>query len=162
MFFSPFELVSLNVGGSTIESSSCEKLLGIFIDSNFAFEYHINWIYRKTSQKLNALSTISKYISGDEKRLLFKSFIVSQFNYCPLVWMCHSRGLNKKINNLPERALRIVDQYKKSKFWNFAETWQVCINLYKKNLQYLGNETLKFKNEHCPEIMKKIFIFMKI
>ena len=65
--------VSLNVSGSTIESSSCEKSLGIFIDSNFTFEYHIIRICRKTSQKLHALSGISKYISGDKKHYLNRS-----------------------------------------------------------------------------------------
>ena len=66
----PYEPVSLNVSGSTIESSSCEKLLGIFIDSNFTFEYHINRISDKASQKLHALSRISKYISGDKKTFI--------------------------------------------------------------------------------------------
>ena len=37
-----------------------------------------------------------------------KAFVVSQFNYCPLLWMFHSRTLNNRINNLHERALRIV------------------------------------------------------
>ena len=74
LFVSSYEPVSLNVSGSTIERSSCEKLLGIFIDSNFTFEYHIKRIYHKTSQKLHALSRISKYISGDKNHLLFKSF----------------------------------------------------------------------------------------
>ena len=73
LFVSPNEPVSLNVSGSTIESSSCEKLLGIFINSNFTFEYHINTICCKTSQKLHALSRISKYISGDKKHYLNRS-----------------------------------------------------------------------------------------
>ena len=103
LFVSPYEPVSLNFRGSTIESSSFEKLLGIFIDSSFTFEYHINRICRKTSQNLHALCRISKYNSGDKKQLLFKSFIISQFNYCPIVWMCHGRRLNNKINNLHER-----------------------------------------------------------
>ena len=38
LFLSPYEPLSLNVSGSTIESSSCGKLLGIFIDNNFTFE----------------------------------------------------------------------------------------------------------------------------
>ena len=69
LFVSPYEPFSLNVNVSTIEGSSCGKLLGIFIDSNFTFEYHINRICRKTSQKFHALSRISKYISGDKKHL---------------------------------------------------------------------------------------------
>ena len=36
------------------------------------------------------------------------SYITSQFNYCPLVWMIHDRKLNKKINKAHERVLRIV------------------------------------------------------
>ena len=42
--------------------------------------------------------------------------IISQFNYCPIVWMWHGRGLNNKINNLHERKLRIVYQDKKFNF----------------------------------------------
>ena len=55
------------------------------IDSTFLFEYHINRICRKTSQKLHALSGIAKYISADKNRVLLKYFIISQFNYCPIV-----------------------------------------------------------------------------
>ena len=43
-----------------------------------------------------------------------KKFIISQFTNCSLVWMCHGRDLNNKINNLHERALRTVYQDKKS------------------------------------------------
>ena len=74
----------------------------------------MNRICRKASQKLQALSRIAKYFSQDKKRILFKSFIISQFNYCPIVWMCHERGLNNKINNIHERALGIVYQDKTS------------------------------------------------
>ena len=37
-----------------------------------------------------------------------KTFVQSQFNYCPLTWMFHNRTMNNKINRLHERALRIV------------------------------------------------------
>ena len=47
--------------------------------------------------------------------LLFKSFIISQFNYCPVVWMCFG-GLNNNINKTFERALWIVYQHKKFSF----------------------------------------------
>ena len=114
LFLSPYQTVPVNIKGSINESSNCEKLLGIYIDINFSFEYHINRICRKVSQKLHALSRIAKYISEDKKRMLFKSFIISQFNYSPIVWMSHGRGLNNKINNIHERALRTVYQDRKS------------------------------------------------
>ena len=47
--------------------------------------------------------------------MLMSSYITSQFNYCPLVWMIHNRKLNKKINKVHERALRIVYGDQKTK-----------------------------------------------
>ena len=108
LFLSPYQPVPANIKESTIESNNCEKLLEIYIASNFSVEYHIKRICRKASQSFHDLTRIGKYIYEDKKRMLFKSFIISQFNYCPIVWMCHGRGLNNKINNIHERALRIV------------------------------------------------------
>ena len=85
LFLSPYQPVPVNIKDSIIESCNCEKLLGIYIDSNFSFQYHINRICRKASQKLYALSRIAKHISEHKKPMLFKSFIISQFNYCAIV-----------------------------------------------------------------------------
>ena len=51
---------------------------------------------------------MSKYLSYQKKKILFKSFFESQFKYCNVVWMCHTRQSNNKINMLHERALRLV------------------------------------------------------
>ena len=160
LFLSPYQPVPVNIKGSIIESSNCEKLLGIYIDSNFSFEYHINRICRKASQKLHALSRIAKFISENKKRMLFKSFIISQFNYCPIVWMCHGRGLNNKINNIHERALRIVYQDKKSSFETLLKR-DKSTSIHVKNLQHLATELFKVKNDLSPEIMKEIFVFQE-
>ena len=44
-----------------------------------------------------------------------KASIESQFDYCPLIWMLHSRTLNNEINRIYEKALRtIYSDYKSS------------------------------------------------
>ena len=72
--------------------------------------------------------------------------------------MCHGRGLNNKINNLHERALRIVYQDKKSNFETSLQR-DKSVSIHIKNLQYLAADIYKVKNGLCPEIMKEIFIF---
>ena len=39
-----------------------------------------------------------------------KTFVTSQFSYCPLTWMFHSRNVNNKTNRIHDRALRLVYQ----------------------------------------------------
>ena len=90
LFLSAYQPVSVNIKDSIIESSNCEKFLGIYIDRNRSIEYHINRICCKATQKLHALSRIAKYISEDKKSMLLKSFIISQFNYCPIDCMCQT------------------------------------------------------------------------
>ena len=103
-------------GGVSITSSTKEKLLGVLIDSDLNFEEHISFVCNKVSKKINALGRIANIMSYEKRRLIMKTFIESEFNYCPLVWMLHSRGLNNKINRLHERALRIAYSDYKSSF----------------------------------------------
>ena len=125
-FLSPYQHTSININGSVIKNSDSEKLLGITIDSNVTFEEHINTLCQKASEKLHALSRISQNLSEHKKWILFKTVIMPQFNYCPLIWMCHSRGLNNKINNIHKRALRLVYQ-DKIKFAGFSIEGQFCV-----------------------------------
>ena len=87
--------------------------------------------------------------------MLLKFFIISQFNYCPIVWVCYGRGLNNKINNIYETALRIVYQDKKSSFETLLKRGK-STSIYMKNLQYLAAELFKVKNGLSPEIMEEI------
>ena len=105
-----------NIGRAIVKSSDNEKLLGVTIDNKLKFEKHVNNICDKASQKLNALARVSSYMDLHKRRLIMKAFINSQFGYCPLIWMNHSRTLNNRINRIQERALRIVYNDRISKF----------------------------------------------
>ena len=108
LFVANKENVSLNLGNDTIDSSRTVKLLGVLIDKQLNFNEHVSKLCKKGNQKLHALARISKYLSKEKLRILMKTFIETQFNYCPLMWMFHNRTINNKINRLHERALRIV------------------------------------------------------
>ena len=108
--------VSVKIGNSTIANSTEEKLLGVTLDSKLTFEQHVSNLCQKVSNKLYALSRIAHYMDQAKLRMLMTSFINSQFQYCPLVWMFHSRKLNTKINRLHERALRITYRDQESSF----------------------------------------------
>ena len=74
--------------------------------------------------------------------------------------MCHSRGLSNRINNLHERALRIVYQDKKSDFGTLPKN-DKSVTIHVKNLHYLVTEVYKVKNNVSPESMRDIFHFQE-
>ena len=126
---SPFSNKEITIANYKIASSNSEELLGVVIDSKVTFAKHIENLCRKTNQKLHALARVANFMTSEKRRLVMKTFVFSQFNYCPLVWMCHSRKLNNKINRLQEeRALRIVYNDKSSTFYQLLKKRQISDN----------------------------------
>ena len=103
-----------------------------------------------------ALARLSNYIDKDKLRLIMKAFITSQFSYCPLVWMFHSRGLNKRINKIHEKSLRLVYNDNISSFDELLVK-DNCVTIHDRNLQVLATEIFKAINDISPTIMKNIF-----
>ena len=84
------------------------------------------------------------------------AFISSQFGYCPLVWMFHSRNLNNRINKIHERSLRIVYNDKISSFEELRNR-DNSFTIHERNIQALAIELYKVVNGLTPEIMKLVF-----
>ena len=99
------EKLNIVIEDQRISNSNCKKLLGVLLNSKLSFKPHVDSIFRKAGLKLNAISRIIPYIDFSKKRLLVNAFFSSQFNYCPLIWICHNRMLNNRINRLHERCL---------------------------------------------------------
>ena len=122
--------VSINIEGVTIVCEKLVKLLGIKIDNQLTFIEHVSSICKKVSLKLHALARVSNEMNQNKLRLLMKAFIVSQFSYCPLIWMFHSRILNNRVNSLHERALRLVYKDQDSSFEQFLRDNSFSIHIY--------------------------------
>ena len=93
---------SVNIDTLQVTNSKNNKLLGIKIDNKMTFNDHVSDICTKASQKLHALTRISNYMTFNQRKTIMTSFILSQFGYCPLVWMFHSKKLHNRINNIHE------------------------------------------------------------
>ena len=113
--------VKIRIGNFQIENTKREKLLGIQFDNKLSFDYHLSEICKKASRKLYALGRVTPYMNLSKRKILMNAFFNSQFSYCPLIWMCHSRIINKKINRLHERCLRIIYCDKQSSFEELLE-----------------------------------------
>ena len=143
-----------------IPNSNCKKLLGISIDNNLSFDDHVAELCRKASQKLHALARISNFMKFKQRQIVFKSFIYSQFGYCPLVWMFHSRKLNNRINKIHERSLRIIYDDSKLTFRELLDK-DNSITIHERNIQILAIELYKVVNGMSPEIMSEVFPLKK-
>ena len=110
------EKVTIKIGSHEIANTTCEEPLGVHLDSGLPFDYHISEICKKASRKDCVLARVTSDMSLSKKRTLMNAFFNSQFDYCPFIWLSHSRENNNKINRLHERCLRITYNDKRSPF----------------------------------------------
>ena len=142
--------------GAFLKNEDSVKLLGVQIDKGLNFEEHISYLLKEGNKKLHAIMRIKKFLCKEKLRLIMKTFIESQFNYCPLIWMCHSRDLNNRINKLHERALRVVYNNKDLTFDQLLEM-DGAFTIHEKNLQKLAIEMYKVKHNLCPKPVQDLF-----
>ena len=148
----------LNFNNLIIKSSKEVEISGIKIDNNLNFNNHIKSICRKAGQKLSALLRISSNLNMKQEKLLYKSMIKSQFNYCPLVWMFCSRQSNNLINKIHERSLRISYKDQKTSYHNLLETHNE-LTIHQRNLQVLMRKIFKIFIGVAPPIKNSLFLF---
>ena len=144
------------VGNEMIWESSKEKLLGINLDNNLTFKDHVSTLCKKAGQKVTALARLVKYMPFHKRRILLKTFIESQFSYCPLIWMFCGRKLNRKINHIHERALRFVYDDYTSTFESLLEK-DKSVSIHHRNIHRVAIEMYKVINNLSPGIIQDLF-----
>ena len=88
--------------------------------------------------------------------MLVNSFVLSNFNYYPLVWFVSSSTPLRKIENLHKRALRfLLNDYVSSYEQLLQKSSKTSINL--KNHRVLCTEVFKTMIDLNPTYMKEIF-----
>ena len=76
-----YEEMWIRVGQDRIWEDKEAKLQGVCIDNQLKFDHHVSDICLKVNRKLSALVRMSKFLSLQKQRIVFKAFIESQFQY---------------------------------------------------------------------------------
>ena len=151
------EATTAMIDGLPIDSSKTEVLIGITIHHELKFDDHVNPLCKKASLKLNTLARIAPFMNVCKKRIIMKSFTESQFGYCPLIWMFHSRGLNNKINRIHERALRITYDDKSSSYRELL-TNDSSVTIHHRNTRALAIGIYKLMQGISPPLLNEVFV----
>ena len=149
---------TIKEGNLCIKNSSCKKMLGINFHHKLKFTNYIDEICKKASRKLNALARTAPYMGIRKQRTLMNAFFKSQFNYCPLLWMCCNRSSNNKIDRLHGRSLLIVYTDKTPDFSELVEK-DGSVSVHYQNIRQLATEMFKVSKGLCPEIVKGLLQF---
>jgi hypothetical protein len=148
--------VNFIVKGNVLNCVENVLLLGINIDSKLSFDEHIKSICTKASRQINVIIRMSNLLDINVKETMYKTFIKSTFNYCPVVWMMCSKQNLRKLEKLQCRALRFVySDYISSYEDLLVKSKQLSLSV---QLMYnLAVEVYKCLNDLSPTYLCSLF-----
>jgi exonuclease III len=90
--------INVKINNKSLTPEDRVKLLGLIIDNNLKFGIHVKTLCQKAGCQLNALSRLRSSLDMDSAMSIYKTFVLSNFNYTPTVWhfcgQAYSRNLN--------------------------------------------------------------------
>ena len=135
------EFTSFSVNGTDVLCEQEVKLLGITIDFMLSFNTHISNLCKKTSHQLNVLKRIGKYLTLQGKIAIYHSFILSNFNFCPLTWQFGNETNLQKLN-IQFRVLKFIYDNYDGSYENILEKSKFS-SLQVRRLRTMAIETYK-------------------
>ena len=145
----------IDIDKKIVTSSPAVRILGVTVDRKLNFQEHVRSICKNASRKIHALGRVKKYMHSSKLKLIMHSFI-EEFNYCPLIWMFHNRTLNRRINKLHERVLRITYKDETSSYETLLSI-NNNFTTHERNLPKLATLMYKVKNNISPIIVNNLF-----
>ena len=99
---------------------------------------------------------MTKFMTFQNKRTLYKAFVESQFECCPLTWMFHGRKINYKINRLQEQTLKLIYIDYISSFKELLSK-DGTFTIHKQNIQNLAIKMFKALNDLSTPDSSELF-----
>ena len=153
--------LSLCIDGKEKEASNQVKLLGVTIDRYLKFDTHIRNLCSKANNKINCLLRIRKFLSEDQAKRLSDAYILSSFNYCPLIWMFCGKQMGKLIAKTQKRCLRVVSGDWEQSLPNLLLKYKQP-SIHTMHLRSLMVEVFKTLRGSGPQFMREHFVLKEI
>ena len=148
--------IEITVNDTIIKSNEKVDLLGLTLDDKFSFETHVSAIRGKASGQLNALKRLSSHLTYKSRKAAVDAFILSNFNYCLLVWYFSTARELQKIERIQERALRLIHGDYESDY-NVLLDRSNTVTMKVKRMRVLCIEIYRTLNSLSPKYMKELF-----
>lgn len=98
----------ISIDGETVERVNVMKYLGVMLDEKLTFAEHVDYTIRKAARKLGVLCRINRYLSFDNKIMIYKTLIAPHFDYCSSILFLATNQQRKRMQIVQSKAMRMI------------------------------------------------------
>ena len=100
--------IRIQLNGTHIQATDHAKFLGVIIDSNLNWKYHIHALAAKVSRNAGILYKLRGLLPHKALKNLYCSFIESHLLYCATTWGTSSQNVLKPLFSAQKKGIRAL------------------------------------------------------
>ena len=129
--------LKIKLNGKRLYPSKYVKYLGVLIDNQLSWNYHVKSLVPKLSRANGMLSKIRHYVTPESLRSIYFAIFSSLMTYGAHVWAQNPSQIIKRVMKLQDKSLRII---------NFANYHEPTSKLYAKSRILKFEDQIKLNN----------------
>ena len=144
--------------GTELVRVKTTKFLGLTIDENLTWKYHIDNITKTISCNIGVMNKLKQFIPGRILYSLYCSLVLPYINYGILVWGSTCKTYIEKILKLQKWALRVISNSHYRSHTSPIFVKYNILNVYDMFKLETGVFMYKYSNGSLPAGFKKFFM----
>ena len=141
---------ALSIDDQPIERKSVVKNLGVFMDESLSFESHIVKLIQRAYLKLKTSWKYSKFLSEASKIIIVESYVLSQYNYCNVIFRTATKTLWDRIQRTQNNCVRFIYNLRKYDHISSDFSKLNTLNMYNRSLLHALTYMFKCVTEKVP------------
>ena len=149
----PLSNVSITINKERIERVSHIKFLGVIVDNNLSWAYHIKEIISKMAKSIYQLARIKNFIDERCQKTFYHAYIHNKLEYGILLFEVAAAHQLRPLKSLQKRAVKLVVKNSSTNVFKAA-----CVLLLKYLTDFQRSLLImKSTNDKVPQYIKALF-----
>ena len=106
----PNKSLVLHIDTFKVNQIEHTKFLGVVVDSNLTWKYHISETENKISKNIGVIARARNYLKTKELQTLYCTLVLPYINYGVVLWGNNNKTSLNRISKLQKRAIRIISK----------------------------------------------------
>lgn len=153
-----FAGLKIRVDQVELKMAASTKYLGVTLDSTLSYDLHVDQTCAKVARSLGCVGRVKRLMPERVRRTLVEAIVLPHLDYCDSVWLSCSAGCRRRLQQLQNRAAKIVLGVK-NKFSSEAALQRLGWKPLEERRQlHLGLEVFKAQRKISPTYLSELFI----
>ena len=151
------QTITIKIQDQEIEKLKYTKFLGLYIDDELSWKYHIDQVTTKISKMTGIMAKARHYLSIETLKTIYNTMVYLYLTYCSIIWRSTYPTRLKSIFTIQKKIVRLMTFAKYQDESRPLFLSLNILNIYEINIYLIALFMYSYFSNHLPIYFKNYF-----